>query len=171
MKIQIDQTLCKGCGKCMQACSSGAITLVDQYATIEESLCIQCEACVDACPNGAIRIIAEPSVSLPILAQPVPELRVNSTPARSPQSEAATSGRSLAPLAGAALSFLGREVAPRLVDGLITVLERRLSTPAVKPVHAVSVETRISARPGKGIRRQIRNRGSRRNNRYFTERR
>ena len=143
MVIQVNRELCTGCGVCLDACSVGAIQLTDQRAVIDAALCTQCEACADACPNGVIIALSIPARSAAIVALPAVESHL--TPARS-----------LAPLAGAALAFLGREVAPRLADVLIAALERRLARPATTIIAPVSTYSRILTAQGRGKRRQAR---------------
>lgn len=49
--------LCKGCGNCLEACTHGALSIVDEKAYIEHSKCILCGYCRKACPHSLIRII------------------------------------------------------------------------------------------------------------------
>ncbi len=57
----VDETLCRGCGKCVEACPYGAPHLVEKQAgvmvsNIQEALCKGCGACSVACPTGAASI-------------------------------------------------------------------------------------------------------------------
>jgi NAD-dependent dihydropyrimidine dehydrogenase PreA subunit len=153
--LQVDQELCAGCGVCMEACSVDAIRLINDHAVIDHTLCTQCQACVDACPNTAITAIAEPVRQEQIVALPKPvpapiavTLQENETPTRS-----------FAPAAGAVLVFLGREVVPRLVDVLVTALERRLTVPTTGTTSSIPASPRRFTRSNRGIRRQARYRG------------
>lgn len=130
MVIQVNRELCAGCGACAEVCSAGAIQMVNQTAVIVEALCTQCEACVEACPNGAIA--ASTPVPNPASVVALPVTGFSPAPVQQPAvlPEVAPSGRGLAPLAGAALAFVGREVAPCLADVLLNALERRLTQPA-----------------------------------------
>jgi len=132
--IQISGELCTGCGSCIEVCSTGAIHLTDHEAEIDETLCIACEACLEACPNGAIILVTEPAYTEPITIQHVvtPGLEVDQHPAS--LSETAVPARSLKPLAGAALAFLGSEVAPRLMDVVIKSIENRLAQPTATTI-------------------------------------
>ena len=57
----VDQSLCRGCGKCVEVCPYGAPELVDigggvLVSQIQEVLCKGCGACAVACPTGAAAI-------------------------------------------------------------------------------------------------------------------
>jgi heterodisulfide reductase subunit A len=59
----VNESLCRGCGFCVDACPYKAIELKDvninghiqQVATVNEALCKGCGSCSAACLNGAIR--------------------------------------------------------------------------------------------------------------------
>lgn len=53
--IQIDQSLCIGCGLCVQDCISGYMRMEDGKP-VAPSACLQCGHCVAVCPQGAVRI-------------------------------------------------------------------------------------------------------------------
>ena len=53
MKCKIDESLCTGCGLCINVCPVSAITLSDA-AHIDNDLCTGCGACVNICKKGAI---------------------------------------------------------------------------------------------------------------------
>jgi NAD-dependent dihydropyrimidine dehydrogenase PreA subunit len=171
MVIAVNQELCAGCGVCFEACTVGAIQMVDQRAVIDDALCTQCEACVDVCPHGAITAILEPAPLIPTLALTVTETQTNLIPTRAALPLAQPSNHSLATLAGTAFTFLGREVAPCLVDVLATALERRLTTPATRASSSLSAFPKAPVRMSRGIRRQTRYRGGRFGNRILKERR
>ena len=161
MVIQVNQELCAGCGVCIEACSDGAIQLVDQRAVIDDALCTACEACIDACQNEAItaRSILEPSVSIVTL----PAAESHPVPVRDQAAllETTAPTRGLGPLAGVVLTFLGRDVAPRLVNLMIDALERRLARPATTVLPPLSTASQSLTRGSRGIRRQARYRGGR----------
>ncbi len=53
--IQIDESLCDGCGLCVTACHEGAIGLVDGKAKLlRDDYCDGLGDCLPACPTGAI---------------------------------------------------------------------------------------------------------------------
>jgi len=116
MAVQIDQKLCVGCGACAEACSGGAIYFASRHAVIDETLCTQCQACIDICQNGAIIAISETAQSMPVVAKPIAKTRIIPSSPHASASETPPCTRSPAPFAGAALAFLGREVAPRMVN-------------------------------------------------------
>jgi len=74
-----------------------------------------------------------------------------------PEREAPTRG--LASLVGASLVFLGREVVPRLVDVLVSALERRLARPTTTAATPFNTSSRNYITNNKGQRRQARYRG------------
>lgn len=53
--LVIDATRCIGCGRCVRACGSAGIEVVDRLARPTDG-CVLCGACVDACPVDAIAI-------------------------------------------------------------------------------------------------------------------
>jgi NAD-dependent dihydropyrimidine dehydrogenase PreA subunit len=161
MLIQVNQELCAGCGACADVCPVGAIQLVDHRAQIDEALCTLCEACVDACIDCAIVAIPAPAHNTSIVTQPPAESSMVTAPTQTMLPETAIPSRGLASLAGVAVSYLGREVAPRLADLLIAALERRLTQPATTAPASLSTPSRSFTKKSRGIRRQTRYRGGR----------
>jgi electron transfer flavoprotein alpha subunit len=51
---KVDKEKCEGCGDCVDACPTEAISLVNNKAQISADDCSECFACVDACPTQAI---------------------------------------------------------------------------------------------------------------------
>jgi len=52
----VDAELCKGCGLCIKACPTDAITGEKKQAhLIDADLCVACGACYEACPFNAIK--------------------------------------------------------------------------------------------------------------------
>jgi NAD-dependent dihydropyrimidine dehydrogenase PreA subunit len=158
MVLQVNQELCAGCGVCIEACSVGAIRLVDQRAEINTELCTQCEACIDACLNGAITAMLEPAPLTPYVSL-VTETHNNPAPARTLLPAANPPDHSLTAMAGTALTFLVHEVAPRLVDVLAAALERRLERPITTAVSPLPDNSKAHVIQGRGNRRRARLRG------------
>jgi heterodisulfide reductase subunit A len=57
----VNEIMCRGCGKCVEACPYNAVGLVEKgddksVAYVQEALCKGCGACAVACPTGAASI-------------------------------------------------------------------------------------------------------------------
>ncbi len=48
---------CKGCGACVKACPSGALSVQDKRAAVDRTLCILCGYCNPVCSQFALRLI------------------------------------------------------------------------------------------------------------------
>jgi NAD-dependent dihydropyrimidine dehydrogenase PreA subunit len=114
---------CDGCGACLEVCPNGALFLIEGKAVVDEALCQECEVCVATCPTAAI-VIAE-QFTAPAPAR-VPAIRsepevilVDTQPALVPL------WAKVLPVVGAALSWAGREIVPRLATYLLDGLDRR----------------------------------------------
>lgn len=56
--IEIDETLCNGCGECVPSCEEGAIQIVDGRARlVKDMFCDGLGACLGECPTGALAIV------------------------------------------------------------------------------------------------------------------
>ena len=55
-KSPIIKDRCVGCGECERICPGGAVTIVDNLASVTYSKCIRCFCCHEVCPENAIRL-------------------------------------------------------------------------------------------------------------------
>ena len=58
--LVIDAQACRGCGRCVRTCASGALQMDGRLARMNDA-CVLCGMCVDACPFDAIEIVREPA--------------------------------------------------------------------------------------------------------------
>lgn len=56
-RLKIMERFCKGCGACLPACASGALSLEEGRAAVREEECILCGYCAAACPEFIIRVV------------------------------------------------------------------------------------------------------------------
>ena len=149
--ITIHAGRCDGCGACLEVCPNGALYLLEGIAVVDEALCRECETCVTVCPTGAIEI-TEMVALVPARAPAVrPEMEVIAIEAPLPPVPLRDK---VLPVAGAALSWAGRELVPRLAVYLLDGLDRWASNqPASK-----SAQSGGSSGSRGGSRRQQRHR-------------
>jgi ferredoxin len=150
--FQVNGELCACCGVCIDECSIGAIQLTEQQAVIDETRCTQCGDCAKACPNGAIIARMQPVDALPEQALVISTTQNSSTPTCTVLTKTEPSNRSLAELARPVLTFLGHEVAPRMVDVLVNTLEHRLAKPKTTTVESLPPSSRVLT-TGRGAKR------------------
>jgi len=50
---------CILCGNCVQSCSSGAVSIMQNKISIDRNKCIQCNKCVDACCSKALHVFGD----------------------------------------------------------------------------------------------------------------
>ena len=56
--IEIDETLCNGCGQCVTGCAEGALEIINGKAkVVADHFCDGLGACIGHCPTGALQII------------------------------------------------------------------------------------------------------------------
>ena len=51
----VNESVCIGCGVCVEECPVDAIALTDGIAVINDADCIRCGTCHDVCPEEAVR--------------------------------------------------------------------------------------------------------------------
>ncbi len=57
--LALDQTLCTGCGLCVDVCPRGVFAVADRIAVlIDRDACLECGACAVNCVPGAITVKA-----------------------------------------------------------------------------------------------------------------
>ena len=124
--IDVNQALCAGCGVCVSECPNGALALDPNSgkALVDVALCAGHQVCVEMCPNGALTWVAAPTTALVVTESPIEVIPIET---RTPLPWR----RVALPLVGGALSWVGRELMPRLMplalDALDVSLARRRS--------------------------------------------
>jgi electron transport complex protein RnfB len=56
---QVDESLCIGCGDCVEYCQFGALS-VDPIAEVNKMRCVGCGLCVAVCPEQALILVERP---------------------------------------------------------------------------------------------------------------
>jgi ferredoxin len=157
--IAINAQRCNGCGACVEICPTGAVYLVEGKAEVDSTLCHECEECLTACPTGAIGHTAklEPTLKpagVPALRSEPDVIQIRTQPALVPFRT------QILPLVGAALTWAGREIAPRLMDRLLHTLDRETPEHQTKATPNTSATLSLDANAGGGHHRRRRRRGS-----------
>jgi uncharacterized Fe-S center protein len=60
--IEIDQTKCKGCGKCKEICALHIPDIIEGKARNTSSLCMRCPMCKSECPMEAISFVKQENI-------------------------------------------------------------------------------------------------------------
>lgn len=58
MAVIIAKDSCIGCGVCADECPAGALSIVDDIATVDEGACLDCGICTESCPQEAVALPA-----------------------------------------------------------------------------------------------------------------
>jgi aryl-alcohol dehydrogenase-like predicted oxidoreductase len=56
-RLFIFESICQGCGRCIEACHNEALFLKEGKARVDQEKCLLCGYCSPACPMFAIRVI------------------------------------------------------------------------------------------------------------------
>ena len=157
--VTINYADCNGCGLCVDECPTGALILQYNHAFIDQDVCQECHSCISVCPKGAILAVEnQPATEnvIRIRANPEPALNTLAEPA-----EPIPLREMLLPAMGTVLLWTGRELAPRLADLALGVLDRRIQTAnlvsnnQVQRSHRNDISASTQAR-GRGRRRRRR---------------
>lgn len=62
---QVDETLCAGCGACVEACPFEAVHL-DGTAAVDREACMGCGVCEAKCPKGAMSLVRDKQKGEPL---------------------------------------------------------------------------------------------------------
>ena len=57
--INVDESLCIDCGKCIEVCVFRGRELIDGKAKLDETRCLGCGRCAEVCPTGATTILID----------------------------------------------------------------------------------------------------------------
>jgi ferredoxin len=150
-EIWIDAAICTGCGACVEACPTGALTLVEGKARFDADRCQACKVCVQVCPTGALQ---------PVLF-PKPIDQSDLVPASTPPPEVRSGSGQMAPLRDAAIATVVatgiklvqhgvQALARSLTHVLSSALESASSSSRTPP--AVQSSSRVSGRATQGQR-------------------
>jgi ferredoxin len=123
--IAINPEACTGCGRCLEVCPTGALSIDEARPVVDQSLCRNCEACVSACPEGALvavdALVPAAETGLP---EPAPEAVLEVRP----QATVKSWPRRILPALADVVSFTGREILPRILEIIANKPDERAPT-------------------------------------------
>ena len=56
MAVKTELEKCNGCGTCIEACPTEALSLADEKIVVDADTCIDCGVCIDECPVQALSL-------------------------------------------------------------------------------------------------------------------
>jgi uncharacterized protein (DUF362 family)/ferredoxin len=56
LRPKADESLCTGCGSCVEECPAEALTIEEVYPEVDPEKCIACFCCQEKCPEKAIQL-------------------------------------------------------------------------------------------------------------------
>jgi uncharacterized protein (DUF362 family)/NAD-dependent dihydropyrimidine dehydrogenase PreA subunit len=56
MRPKVDESICTGCGTCVDECPAQALSLIEAYPEVATEKCIACFCCQEKCPEKAIQL-------------------------------------------------------------------------------------------------------------------
>ncbi len=54
MAVTISASDCVGCGVCVDACPTEALSVEDDVCVVDAEKCVDCSTCISECPTEAI---------------------------------------------------------------------------------------------------------------------
>jgi pyruvate formate lyase activating enzyme len=63
------ESLCAGCGRCVEACPGGAVSMDNGRVRTDRRLCASCGVCAAACPRGARRLMGREATADDVMAE------------------------------------------------------------------------------------------------------
>lgn len=115
---RVDETLCSGCGTCVDICPMQAIAVKNGKAWIDQDMCVECGHCADVCPQNAISAVELPvptraaeEQEIVASGKPLPAEMIVQRPAVEVLPQAALASRALA-FVGSAVVWMARNLLP-----------------------------------------------------------
>jgi heterodisulfide reductase subunit A-like polyferredoxin len=56
IKVEVDKSLCIGCGECLEVCAFNGMEMEEGIAHVNQENCLGCGRCERVCLSGAINI-------------------------------------------------------------------------------------------------------------------